>query len=429
MLKAGYSNEFGDKPTSNTTNILVIDNNILLINLLKKSLVQDDIKIAAVTNIEDAIQLLKEKIFDAVLCDGPIDNYSKETILEIFEQNNFLQDQRIVLFSGLIQPDFIEKWKRRGLYNYIKKPTSRKKILEFLQATKKDVNSKKTFNSQTIQEQVKEDGEEEEEEATPEQLAKVEELTKEIEELESYSTKLTPSTEITHKAEIDLESAEQVKEDGEEEEEEEATPEQLAKVEELTKEIEELESYSTKLTPSTEITHKAEIDLESAEQVKEDGEEEEEEEEATPEQLAKVEELTKEIEELESYSTKLTPSTEITHKAEIDYSKTSKVIESSSPNTLKTQLSQTTFETQTNSEFKNILSKLASIKNQFLYNTSDISDIDRTQTTEELFNLKKEIGKIRRKVYGSRPKQKRSKSASIQNRGSKKRRLSKKKRK
>ncbi|MGI9565479.1 MAG: response regulator [Nitrosopumilus sp.] len=311
MLKAGYSNEFGDKPTSNTTNILVVDNNILLINLLKKSLVQDDIKIAAVTNIEDAIQLLKEKIFDAVLCDGPIDNYSKETILEIFEQNNFLQDQRIVLFSGLIQPDFIEKWKGRGLYNYIKKPTSRKKILEFLQATKKDVNSKKTFNSQTIQEQVKEDGEEE----------------------------------------------------------------------------------------------------------------------ATPEQLAKVEELTKEIEELESYSTKPTPSTEITHKAEIDYSKTSKVIESSSPNTLKTQLSQTTFETQTNSEFKNILSKLASIKNQFLYNTSDISDIDRTQTTEELFNLKKEIGKIRRKVYGSRPKQKRSKSASIQNRGSKKRRLSKKKRK
>ena len=426
MLKAGYSNKFGDKPTSNTTNILVVDNNILLINLLKKSLVQDDIKIAAVTNIEDAIQLLKEKIFDAVLCDGPIDNYSKETILEIFEQNNFLQDQRIVLFSGLIQPDFIEKWKGRGLYNYIKKPTSRKKILEFLQATKKDVNSKKTFNSQTIQEQVKEDGGEEEEEATPEQLAKVEELTKEIEELESYSTKPTPSTEITHKAEIDLESAEQVKEDGGEEEEE-ATPEQLAKVEELTKEIEELESYSTKPTPSTEITHKAEIDLESAEQVKEDGGEEEE--EATPEQLAKVEELTKEIEELESYSTKPTPSTEITHKAEIDYSKTSKVIESSSPNTLKTQLSQTTFETQTNSEFKNILSKLASIKNQFLYNTSDISDIDRTQTTEELFNLKKEIGKIRRKVYGSRPKQKRSKSASIQNKGSKKRRLSKKKRK
>ncbi len=395
MLKASYSNKFGDKPIDNTLNILVVDNNTLLINLLEKSLIQDGVKISAVTNIEDAIQLLKEKIFDAVLCDGPLDNYSKETILEIFEQNNFLRDQRIVLFSGLTQPDFIEKWKRKGLYNYIKKPTSRKKILEFLQATKHDPNSKKTFNSQTIHEQTKV-----EEEATPEQLAKVEELTKQIEELESQSTKPTPSTEVTHKTEIDLESAEQTKV------EEEATPEQLAKVEELTKQIEELESQSTKPTPSTEVTHKTEIDLESAEQTKV-------EEEATPEQLAKVEELTKQIEELESQSTKPTPSTEVTHKTEID-------LESAE---------QTMFETQSNSEFKNILSKLASIKNQFLYNTSDTSNIGHTQTIEELFNLKKEIGKIRRKVYRSRPKQKRIKSTSIQNKRTKKQRLSKKKRK
>ena len=127
MLKARYNNEFGGKPIDNTLNILVVDNNTLLINLLEKSLIQDGVNISAVTNIEDAIRLLKEKIFDAVLCDGPIDNYSKETILEIFEQKNFLRDQRIVLFSGFTQPDFIEKWKRKGLYSHIKKPASRKK--------------------------------------------------------------------------------------------------------------------------------------------------------------------------------------------------------------------------------------------------------------------------------------------------------------
>ena len=403
MLKASYSNEFSDKPIDNAMNILVVDNNVLLINLLEKSLVQDGVKISAVTNIEDAIQLLKEKIFDAVLCDGPINNYSKETILEIFEQNNFLRDQRIVLFSGLTQPDFIEKWKRKGLYNYIKKPTSRKKILEFLHATKNDSNLKKTFTSQTMHEQI-----EKEEEATPEQLAKIEELTKQIKELESQSTKPAPNTEVTYKTEIDLESAEQTKVD---EKEEEATPEQLAKIEELTKQIEELESQSTKPAPNTEVTYKTEIDLESAEQTKVD----EKEEEATPEQLAKIEELTKQIEELESQSTKPAPNTEVTYKTEIDYS--------------KTQLSETTFETQTNSEFKNILSKLASIKNQFLYNTSDIVNIDHVQTTEELFNLKKEISRIRRKVYKSRPKQTRIKSTSLQNKKTKKQQSSKKKHK
>ena len=398
MLKARYNNEFGGKPIDNTLNILVVDNNTLLINLLEKSLIQDGVNISAVTNIEDAIRLLKEKIFDAVLCDGPIDSYSKETILEIFEQNNFLRDQRIVLFSGFTQPDFIEKWKRKGLYSHIKKPASRKKILEFLRATKNDPNLKK-INSQTIHEQM-------EEEATSEQLAKVEELTKQIEELESQSTKPAPSTEGTHKAEIDLKSAEQTIE---EEKEEEATSEQLAKVEELTKQIEELESQSTKPAPSTEGTHKAEIDLKSAEQTIE----EEKEEEATSEQLAKVEELTKQIEELESQSTKPAPSTEGTHKAEID---------------LKSA-EQTTFETQSNSEFKNILSKLASIKNQFLYNTSDTSNIGNIQTIEELFNLKKEIGRIRRKVYRSNTKQKRSKSTSTQNKKTKKQRLAKKKHK
>ena len=392
MLKARYSNEFSGK-LDNTLNILIIDNNILLINLLEKSLIQDGVNLSAVTNIEDAVQLLKEKIFDTVLCDGPIDNYSKEKILEMFEQNNFLRTQRIVLFSGFTQPDFIEKWKRKGLYNYIKKPASSKKILEFLQATKNDPNSKKTFNSQTIHEQI-------EEEATPEQLAKVEKLTKQIKELESQSTKPTQNTEVTHKVEIDLESAEPTKE------EEEATPEQLAKVEKLTKQIKELESQSTKPTQNTEVTHKVEIDLESAEPTKE-------EEEATPEQLAKVEKLTKQIKELESQSTKPTQNTEVTHKVEID-------LESAE---------QTTFETQSNSEFKNILSKLASIKNQFYYNTSDTSDIGYTQTIEELFNLKKEIGKIRRKVYSSSPKQKRSKSTSIQNKKTKKQRLSKNKHK
>ena len=416
MLKIDY----GNKPIKNTTHILVIDSNILLIDLLEKSLVQDDVKITSVTNMKDATKLLKEQIFDVVLWDGPIDNHSKETIMEIFEQNNFLQDQKIVLFSGIIQPDFIEKWTRKGLYGYIEKPTSKKRILEFLQSTKNDPNSKKKINSQTNheQDQVKyniEQVKEDEEEATPEQLAKVEELTKQIEELESQTAKSTSSTESIHKEEIKLKSVEQVKED-----EEEATPEQLAKVEELTKQIEELESQTAKSTSSTESIHKEEIKLKSVEQVKED------EEEATPEQLAKVEELTKQIEELESQTAKSTSSTESIHKEEINHLMTSKVSKISS-NTLKDKFPQTMFETQTNSEFKSILDKLASIKNQFLYNTSNVPHIGHTQTTEEIFNLKKEITKIRRKVYRTRQKQKHSKSKSTQNKKTRKQRVSKKK--
>ena len=310
MLKSGYEeNLLSNQQTDNTMEILVMDNNLLLTNLLAKSLIQDGIRTTSVTDVENAVKILKEQIFDVVLFDGPNDGYSKEAILELFDKNNFLQDQRVVLFSGLTQSSFIQKWKTKGLYSYIEKPTSTQKILEFLQVVKKDPRPKKALNSQTTQEQ------------------------KIVEE----------NTDATMVVES------------------EATPEQLAKVEELTKQIEELEmNYDSKVSENIKQNY-------------------------------------------------------IENPPDIE----------------KKQLPQTTFETYSNSEFKNILSKLSSIKNQFLYNTSYV-DNSRSQiqnTEDELFNLKREIAKVRRKVYRTRAKQKNTKSTSAQKKRDRKQHIPKKKRK
>ena len=363
MLKSGYEeNLLSNQQTGNTMEILVMDNNLLLTNLLAKSLIQDGIRTTSVTDVENAVKILKEQIFDVVLFDGPNDGYSKEAILELFDKNNFLQDQRVVLFSGLTQSSFIQKWKTKGLYSYIEKPTSTQKILEFLQVVKKDPRPKKALNSQTTQEQkiVEENTDATmvvESEATPEQLAKVEELTKQIEELESQPPELTSSEETTMQE-----------------------PKSVSKQDETTMVVES---------------------------------------EATPEQLAKVEELTKQIEELEmNYDSK------VSENIKQNYIENPPDIE-------KKQLPQTTFETYSNSEFKNILSKLSSIKNQFLYNTSYV-DNSRSQiqnTEDELFNLKREIAKVRRKVYRTRAKQKNTKSTSAQKKRDRKQHIPKKKRK
>ena len=309
MLKSDHKENLPlNQQTDSTMEILVMDNNLLLINLLAKSLIQDNIRITSVTDVENAVKILKERIFDAVLFDGPNDDYSKEAILEMFDKNRFLQDQRVVLFSGVTQSSFIEKWKTKGLYSYIEKPTSTQKILEFLQVVKNDPRPKKILNSQTTQEQ-------------------------EIVENNTETAMIV---------------------------EDEATPEQLAKVEELTKQIDELEmNYNSKVSENIKQHH------------------------------------------IESHS-----------------------------DTAKKQFPQTTFETYPNSEFKNILSRLSSIKNQFLYNTSNVNSMNQIQITEdELFNLKKEISKIRRKVYRTRPKQKNIKSTSSQKKKDKKQHTSKKKRK
>jgi len=413
MLKSDYKENLpSNQQTDSTVEILVMDNNVLLINLLAKSLIQDGIRITSVTDVENAVKILKERIFDAVLFDGPNGDYSKEAILELFDKNSFLQDHRVVLFSGVTQFSFIEKWKTKGLYSYIEKPTSTQKILEFLQGVKNDPRPKKILNSQTTQKQEIVEGNTEtativEDEGTPEQLAKVEELEKQIDELElqppesTFSEKTVQESESVSKQD---ETATIVEDEG--------TPEQLAKVEELEKQIDELElqpqesTFSEKTVQESESVSKQD---ETATIVEDEG---------TPEQLAKVEELEKQIDELEmNYNSKVSENTKHHH------------IESHS-DTPKKQFPQTTFETYSNSEFKNILSRLSSIKNQFLYNTSNVNSMNQIQITEdELFNLKKEISKVRRKVYRTRPKQKNTKSTSSQKKKDKKQHTSKKKRK
>ncbi|MBA4458944.1 MAG: hypothetical protein H2A90_04225, partial [Nitrosopumilaceae archaeon] len=133
----------------------------------------------------------------------------------------------------------------------------------------------------------------EEEEATPEQLARLEQLEKQIQELESKP----------------------------EPEEEEATPEQLARLEQLEKQIQELESKPEPTPPSP----RGSLPKESAEELPQEldlapepvTEEPEQEEEATFEQFEQLDELQKQIDELESKLSEK-PVPEITSEPEVE---------------------------------------------------------------------------------------------------------------
>ena len=159
----------------------------------------------------------------------------------------------------------------------------------------------------------------EEEEATPEQLARLEQLEKQIQELESRPEPTPPSPrgslpkESTEELlqELDL-SLEPVIEEPLPEPEEEATSEQLEQLDELQKQIDELESkLSEKPVPEMNSEPEVEpvIDEYSEFNDLEDQIDELENEltsklhpseEATEEQISRVNELEKEIEKLES---------------------------------------------------------------------------------------------------------------------------------
>ena len=159
----------------------------------------------------------------------------------------------------------------------------------------------------------------EEEEATPEQLARLEQLEKQIQELESRPEPTPPSPrgslpkESTEELlqELDL-SLEPVIEEPLPEPEEEATSEQLEQLDELQKQIDELESkLSEKPVPEMNSEPEVEpvIDEYSEFNDLEDQIDELENEltsklhpseEATEEQISRVNELEKEIEKLEA---------------------------------------------------------------------------------------------------------------------------------
>ena len=157
----------------------------------------------------------------------------------------------------------------------------------------------------------------EEEEATPEQLARLKQLEKQIQELES-APEPTPPTPPSLRGSLPKESTEDVFEEIEHATEpipepEEATPEQFEQLDELQKQINELETkLSNKPVPKIQSEHEEEIPLEQHSEfddLQDQINELEDElisklhpssDEPTQEQISKVNELEKEIEKLEA---------------------------------------------------------------------------------------------------------------------------------
>ena len=136
----------------------------------------------------------------------------------------------------------------------------------------------------------------EEDEATPEQLARLEQLERQIRELESK-----PTTLSSPRGSLPKESADELPQEldlaPEPIEEDEATPEQLARLEQLERQIRELESK-----PTTLSSPRGSLPKESADELPQEldlAPEPIEEDEATPEQLQKLADLQNQIDDLE----------------------------------------------------------------------------------------------------------------------------------
>ncbi len=217
--------------------ILIIDDNPVLVNIFAKMLRIKGFFVTATTTFKAGLQHLENELYHVVFVDAPLDDYNEKQILTMFQENQVFQKSFVFLLSSV---DFdnieLDKWKKHGLYSYLKKPVKRSVIMQALD----DVYTKINFTaSQITSEPVVED-----EEASPEQLARLGQLGKQIQEFENITQQLTPNQKDSQEKNLISVTSEPVVED------EEATPEQLARLEQLGKQIQELENIPQQLTPT-----------------------------------------------------------------------------------------------------------------------------------------------------------------------------------
>ena len=165
--------------------ILIIDDNPALVNMFAKLLRIKGFFVATKTTFKAGLQHLENKLYHVVFVDAPLDDYDEKQILTMLQKNQVFSKTFVFLFSSV---DFdnveLDKWKKHGLYSYLKKPVKRSVIMQALD----DVYTKINFTTSKItSEPVVED-----EEAAPEQLARLEQLEKQIQEFENIPLQLTP---------------------------------------------------------------------------------------------------------------------------------------------------------------------------------------------------------------------------------------------
>ncbi len=200
--------------------VLIIDNNPAFLNVFAKLLEIKGFDVTAETLLKTGLKHLEKKSFPVVFVDAPLDNYTENQILTSLAKKHVFKNSNVFLFSSVELDEIVlNQWKKEGLYSYLKKPVDRSTIMEALSEVRSKIHDDSHIS-----------GEIQDEEATPEQVAKLNQLQKQIRELESLATS---------KLNEEPESAEESAED------EEATPEQVAKLNQLQKQIRELESLAT----------------------------------------------------------------------------------------------------------------------------------------------------------------------------------------
>src|SRR5512139_3093637 len=108
-------------------NILVIDDDLNLLELVKMRLESADYELTAVSLEEEALKILKEEVFDLAIVDLQLAHQDGISLMEAFHQ--IRPDMPVVILTAHGSIESAVEAMKKGAYSYLTKPFDAQELL------------------------------------------------------------------------------------------------------------------------------------------------------------------------------------------------------------------------------------------------------------------------------------------------------------
>lgn len=118
------ASEKENNPSQNGAHILVIEDDAFMSGLLNRKLAQENFKISAATNTEEAKQVLAKDPVNLILLDIVLPGVDGMTFLTELKKSPEYKNIPVVIISNLGQEEEVEKGIKEGASDYLIKANS-----------------------------------------------------------------------------------------------------------------------------------------------------------------------------------------------------------------------------------------------------------------------------------------------------------------
>lgn len=114
--------------------ILLVDDSRTLTTILSDFLKMNDYDCTTVNDGRNAMALMSQKKFDAVLLDLEMPQMNGDEIIEKLAKNGKINEQKIILFTASsVSDERMEEYLKKGVHSCIKKPVQTDVLLKILE--------------------------------------------------------------------------------------------------------------------------------------------------------------------------------------------------------------------------------------------------------------------------------------------------------